>query len=133
MVKSIPIRVMLVDDQAVVRRGLKLLMQAFDDFTLVGEAADGVEAVRLCALLQPDVVLMDLTMPEMDGVTATETIHRCYPEVRVIVLSSFKDESIVQAALQAGAVSHLPKNVSIDEIAAAIREAGSNKLIGNGC
>ena len=133
MVGSIPIRVMLVDDQAMVRRGLKLLMQAFDDLTLVGEAANGVEAVRLCASLQPDVVLMDLTMPEMNGVIATETIHRRYPEVQIIALSSFKDESMVQAALQAGAVSYLPKNVSIDEIAAAIREADSNKSKGISC
>ena len=130
MVELAPIRVMLVDDQAVVRRGLRLLLQVFDDLTLVGEAADGVEAVRLCAKLQPDVVLMDLIMPEMDGVMATRIIHHRYPEVQIIVLSSFKDESMVQAALQAGAVSHLSKTVTIDEIAAAIREAGNNKSKG---
>ena len=121
-----PIRVMLVDDYVWVRRGLALLLQVFDDLTLVGEASNGAEAVRLCAERQPDVVLMDLVMPEMDGVTATKIICHRYPEIQVIALSSFKDETMAEAALRAGAINYLPKDVSIDDIANAIREAYQN-------
>ena len=123
MTEPSPIRVMIVDDHDVVRSGLSVFLEAFDDLELVGEAADGIEAIRLCAEVQPHVVLMDLVMPEMDGIAATKTIREASPTVQVIALTSFKDDELVEAALQAGAISYLLKNVSIDELAHAVRAA----------
>ncbi len=117
------IRVMLVDDHAVVRSGLAAFLMAFDDLELVGEAADGVEAVAMCGRVAPDVVLMDLVMPQMDGATATKAIRETYPDVQVIALTSFKEDDLVQGALQAGAIGYLLKNISTDELADAIRSA----------
>lgn len=123
MSESKPIRVLLVDDHAVVRSGLAGFLLAFDDLKLVGEAASGEEAVSLCRQAQPDVVLMDLMMPGMDGAEATRAIRERCPDIKVIVLTSFQEEELVQRALQAGAISYLLKNVSVDELAAAIRAA----------
>jgi NarL family two-component system response regulator LiaR len=127
MTETNPIRVMIVDDHDMVRSGLGVFLEAFDDLELVGEAADGEEAIRLCAEVQPHVVLMDLVMPEMDGVAATRAIRQAYPTVQVIALTSFNDQDLVQGALQAGAVGYLLKNASIDELAAAIRAARAGK------
>ncbi len=127
MTNPTPVRVMLVDDYDMVRRGLAVMLQAFDDLQLVGEAANSVEALRLCAELQPDVVLMDLVMPEMDGVAATRAIRQQFPDIQVIALTSFKEETMVGRALQAGAVGYLLKNVSIDELANAIRAAHTDR------
>ena len=110
MAKTSSIRVMLVDDHAVVRSGLKAFLMVFDDLELVGEAGSGREAVRLCEQIQPDVVLMDLVMPEMDGATATRKIRECCPEVQVIALTSFKEQELVQGALEAGAIGYLLKD-----------------------
>lgn len=118
-----PIRVMLVDDHAMVRRGLATFLQIFDDLELVGEADDGAAAVRLCARIQPDVILMDMVMPEMDGITATHAIRQQFPMVQVIALTSFKEEGLVQEALQAGAIGYLLKDVSAEELVQAIRAA----------
>lgn len=118
-----PIRVLLVDDHAMVRRGLAVMLQAFDDLALAGEAATGEEAVRLCAELRPEVVLMDMQLPDMTGVEATRAIRGANAAIQVIALTSFKDEAWVQAVLQAGAIGYLLKNASIDELAAAIRAA----------
>lgn len=117
------IRVMLVDDHAVVRSGLAAFLMAFDDLELVGEAGDGAEAVAMCGRVNPDVVLMDLVMPQMDGASATKAIREAYPDVQVIALTSFKEDDLVQGALQAGAIGYLLKNVSTDELADAIRSA----------
>ncbi len=117
------IRVMIVDDHAVVRSGLSAFMLAFDELDLVGEAENGKEAVRLCGELSPDVVLMDLMMPEMDGATATKFIRQQYPKTQVIALTSFREDTLVQGALQAGAISYLLKNVSADELVRAIQAA----------
>lgn len=117
------IRVLLVDDHAVVRSGLGAFLMAFDDFDLVGEARDGEEAVRLCEELQPDVVLMDLVMPGMDGAAATQVIRERWPQVQIIALTSFKEKELVEGALQAGAIGYLLKNVSADELANAVRAA----------
>jgi len=106
-----------------VRRGLAVFLTAFDDFELVGEAANGAEALVKCAKLQPDVVLMDLMMPEMDGVAATRAMRRDCPQTQVIALTSFHEEKLVESALKAGAIGYLFKNVSIDELAGAIRAA----------
>lgn len=120
---SKPIRVMLVDDHAVVRRGLKFFLLGFDDMELVAEAEGGEEALRLCAEVQPDVILMDMVMPGMDGATATQAIRNRHPRIQVVALTSFPEEDLVQKAVQAGAISYLLKDVSADELAKAIRLA----------
>lgn len=127
MSEETPIRVIIVDDHAVVRGGLRLFLKAFDDMELVGEADDGKEALRLCAEVRPDVVLMDLVMPEMNGVEATQVIQERYPQVQVIALTSFPEEDLVLAALEAGAISYLLKNISSRELASAIRAAHAGR------
>ena len=117
------IRVLVADDQSSVRQGLRFFLQAFDDLELIGEAADGQQAVNLCAQLQPDVVLMDLAMPVMDGVCATRAIRQHCPEVSVIVLTSLEDKGLFQEAFEAGAFGCLLKNVSAGQLAHAIRAA----------
>jgi len=121
------IRVMLVDDHAVVRSGLSAFLMAYDDLELVAEARGGEEAVRLCEQANPDVVLMDLVMPGMDGATATALIREKCPQIQVIALTSFKEQELVQGALQAGAIGYLLKDVSADELADAIRSAAAGK------
>lgn len=127
MLDAKPIRVLLVDDHAVVRSGLSAFLTIYDDLELAGEARDGVEAVRLCRHLQPDVVLMDLVMPEMDGATATRQIRQFCPHTQVIVLTSFREDELVQGALQAGAIGYLLKNVAADDLARAIRAAAAGR------
>jgi two-component system, NarL family, response regulator LiaR len=121
------IRVMLVDDHLMVRRGLATFLKVFDDLELAGEAANGLAAVQLCARLHPDVVLMDMVMPDMDGATATRLIRQQDPAVQVLALTSFKEGKLVQDALQAGAIGYLLKDVSADELAQAIRAAHAGR------
>jgi NarL family two-component system response regulator LiaR len=121
------LRVLLVDDHPMVRRGLAAFLKAFDDLELAGEAAQGEEAVQRCTEVQPDVVLMDLEMPVMDGVAATRAIRERFPTVQVLALTSFRDEELVQRALQAGAIGYLLKNVSADDLATAIRAAQAGR------
>jgi len=123
MTETRPIRVMIVDDHAVVRSGLAAFFQVYDDLELVGEARTGEEAVQICARVQPDVILMDLMMPGMDGATATRAIRQHYPQTQVVALTSFKEETLVQNALRAGAIGYLLKDVQADELAEAIRLA----------
>lgn len=118
-----PIRVVIVDDHSVVRSGLAAFLAIFDDLKLVGEAGGGQEAIRLCDQLEPDVVLMDLVMPQVDGPTATREIRRKHPQTQVVALTSFHDEERVRSVLQAGAISYLLKDVSADELRQAIRGA----------
>jgi NarL family two-component system response regulator LiaR len=127
MTESTPIRVMLVDDHAVVRSGLGAFLLAFDDLELVAEAGSGEEAVAMCNRFQPDVVLMDLKMPGMDGAAATRRIREHWPEIQVVALTSFKEHELVEEVLQAGAIGYLLKNVSADELADAIRAAHSGR------
>jgi NarL family two-component system response regulator LiaR len=127
MTEQRSIRVLLVDDHAVVRSGLGAFLLAFDDLELVGEAGSGEEAVCRCEQVEPDVVLMDLVMPGMDGATATRAIRERCPQIQVIALTSFKEEELVQGALQAGAIGYLLKNVSADELATAIRAAHAGR------
>jgi NarL family two-component system response regulator LiaR len=110
-----------------VRRGLATFLKVFDDLELAGEAASGQEAVQLCAQLQPNVVLMDMVMPDMDGATATRLIRKQSASVQVLALTSFKEEILVQSALQAGAIGYLLKDVSADELAQAIRAAHAGR------
>lgn len=120
---SNPIRVMLVDDHAVVRSGLSGFLLAFDDMELAGEASNGEEALRLCEQVKPDVILMDLVMPVMDGAAATRAIRRRCPHIQIIALTSFKEKELVQGALDAGAIGYLLKSVSVEELVDAIRAA----------
>jgi len=117
------IRVLLVDDHAVVRSGLSFFLSTTDDIEVVGEAADGEQALRLCAQLHPDVVLMDMVMPRMDGFTAIQQVHQQQPAIRVLALTSFLDGAFVQRALQAGASGYLLKDVQARDLADAIRAA----------
>jgi NarL family two-component system response regulator LiaR len=123
------IRVMVVDDHAVVRSGLRALLLVSHDLELVGEASNGNEAIRLCAQLQPDVVLMDMVMPEMDGAAATQVIRHNYPRVRIVALTGFMQDNLVQRALHAGAIGYLLKDASADELADAIRDAHAGRSI----
>jgi NarL family two-component system response regulator LiaR len=121
------VRVVVVDDHAVVRNGIEYSLLAVDDIELVGSAESGAEAVRLCEELQPDVILMDMMMPGMDGVTATRVVLKRCPQARVIALTSFQEGSLVQKALRAGAISYLLKDVGMGELAQAIRSAYAGK------
>jgi NarL family two-component system response regulator LiaR len=121
------IRIMLVDDHAVVRSGLSAFILAFDDFVLVGDVSDGEKALALCETARPDIILMDLVMPGMDGAETTGLIREKYPNIQVIALTSFKEQDLVERALKAGAISYLLKDVSAEELAQAIRAANSGK------
>lgn len=127
MTESKNIRVLLVDDHAVVRSGLADFLFAYDDLELVGEASSGEVAVSMCERVKPDVVLMDLVMPGMDGAEATRAIRQACPDIQVIVLTSYKDEDLVQNAMQAGAIGYLLKNVTAAELAEAIRSAKAGR------
>lgn len=118
-----PIRVMIVDDHGMVRRGLVAYLKNDENLELVGEARNGREALQMCEQLQPDVVLMDLVMPELDGTAATRIIRERWPQIQVIALTSFREKDLVQKALQAGAISYLLKNISGSELAEAIQAA----------
>lgn len=122
------IKVLIVDDHAVVRSGLSKFLKVNKDLQLVGEASDGKEAIQLASLHAPDVVLMDLMMPGIDGVAATREIHKKHPSIKVIALTSFSDQNMVQGALQAGAIGYLQKNVTAAELANAIRSAHAGRM-----
>lgn len=127
MTDSQTIRVMLVDDHAMVRRGLTAFLKVYPDLEMVGEAANGREAVDSCERFRPDVILMDLMMPEMDGASATRHIRSNRPEIQIIALTSFQEKDLVQEALQAGAISYLLKGVTAQELANAIRAAHAGR------
>ncbi len=127
MAEENPIRVMIVDDHTVVRSGLGAFLLAYDDLDLVAEANSGEHALSLCDQVKPDVVLMDLVMPGMDGAATTRAIREKCPGIQVIALTSFKEQELVQAALQAGAIGYLLKNLSADELANAIRAAHAGR------
>ena len=127
MTPTQPIRVLLVDDHTMVRRGLATFLMAFDDLELAGEADSGDVAIQLCAQVQPDVILMDIMMPGMDGVSATRAIRQQFPTVQVVALTSFKEEGMIQGVLQAGAIGYLLKDVSAEELAQAIRAAHAGR------
>jgi NarL family two-component system response regulator LiaR len=123
-----PIRILLVDDHAVVRSGLSKFLMVNKDLELVAEASDGNEAIQMTGLHKPDVILMDLMMPGMDGITATREIHQKYPHVKIIALTSFSEQNMVQGALQAGAIGYLQKNVTAVELGNAIRSAHAGRM-----
>ncbi|MEP6989240.1 MAG: response regulator transcription factor, partial [Chloroflexota bacterium] len=114
---------MIVDDHAMLRKGLAVFLMSYDDLELVGEAANGKDGVALCANKQPDVVLMDLMMPIMDGITATRLIRQDFPNIQVIILTSFGEERLIKDVLFAGAISYVFKKILADDLARVIRAA----------
>jgi len=118
---------MLVDDHAMVRKGLATFLKVFDDLELAGEAESGAAAIQLCGEVLPDVILMDMVMPDMDGATATRVIRQKFPHVQVIALTSFKEGELIKNALEAGAIAYLLKDVSADDLVRAIRAAHAGR------
>jgi NarL family two-component system response regulator LiaR len=129
MPRADKIRLLIVDDHKVVRNGLQVFISLYDDIEVVGEARNGQQAVEQCATHQPDVVLMDMVMPVMDGPTATRLIREQFPQVQVVALTSFDEEEIVQRAIEAGAVGYLYKDVEEDELIDAIRSAREGRPV----
>ena len=129
MSMSEPISVLIVDDHAVVRRGIRALLEAEGDFAVVGEVGSGGEAVLLAADLAPDVVLMDLVMPEMNGVEATRLLKHESPRSQVIVLTSYHEDEHIYPAIRAGALSYLLKSVGLEELTEAIRKAARGEAV----
>lgn len=127
MKESDRIRVLIVDDHDMLREGLASFLAAYPDLELAGQAASGREAIRLCNEAPPDVVLMDLKMPDMDGVQTTRQLLERHPQLKIVALTSFGEEDLVRAELQAGAIGYLLKNVSAAELAQAIRSAHSGR------
>lgn len=125
---SDPIRLMIVDDHTMVRRGLATILKVFDDLQLVGEAESGEAAIQLCANVLPDVILMDMSLPGMDGAMATRAIRKKFPQIQVLVLTSFKDGKLIKQALEAGAIGYLLKDVSADDLVQAIRSAHAGRV-----
>jgi NarL family two-component system response regulator LiaR len=124
---SQPIRVMRVDDHTMVRRGLATFLMVFDDFKLVGEAENGADAIQLCAKVLPEVILMDMVMPGMDGASATRAIRQQFPQVQVIALTSFKEGDLIKNALEAGAMGYVLKDIAADELARALCAAHAGR------
>jgi NarL family two-component system response regulator LiaR len=123
-----PIRILLVDDHEVVRSGLEKFLMVNRDMELAGEASDGAEAIELAGKNNPDIILMDLMMPVVDGITATREIHKKYPQIKIIALTSFSEQNLVQGALQAGAIGYLQKNLTAAELGNAIRSAYDGRM-----
>ena len=121
------IKLLIVDDHAVVRKGLRGFLELTEEFNFVGEGTNGLEAVTLAQELQPDVVLMDLIMPEMDGIEATRRIKLANPDTKILILSSFGDENNVLPAIQAGALGYILKDIDPEELADAIRKTAQGK------
>ncbi|MCS6940094.1 MAG: response regulator transcription factor [Roseiflexus sp.] len=123
-----PIRILLVDDHAVVRQGLKMFLSLDSDLQVVGEAENGEDAIRLTRALHPDVVLMDLLMPVMDGSTATALIRREFPETEVIALTSVLEDEAIMKAMRAGATGYLLKDTQAEELRRAIKAAAAGQV-----
>ena len=123
-----PIRVLVADDHSVVRRGLRGFLELNDDFELVGEASNGEEAVQMAQQLKPDVVLMDILMPRMDGIQATAAIRKSLPDTEVIALTSVLEDASVVGAVRAGAIGYLLKDTEDDELCRAIKAAAAGQV-----
>lgn len=123
-----PIRILIVDDHSVVRQGLRMFLGLDPELEVIGEAQDGAEGVRMAHLLKPDVVLMDLLMPVMDGITAIGTIRREMPEVEVLALTSVLEDASVVGAVRAGAIGYMLKDTQADELCRAIKAAAEGQV-----
>jgi DNA-binding NarL/FixJ family response regulator len=124
-----PVRLLLVDDHAVVREGLRAFLRLVPGLEVVGEAADGATGARVAAEVRPDVVLLDLVMPGGDGIAALRALREAVPEARVLVLTSFTDDAQIFAAMEAGAAGYLLKDVEPDALAAAVREVAAGNPV----
>src|SRR5579883_3148661 len=125
-----PLRILVADDHLVVRKGLRLLLEEMGEgFSLVGEAVDGLQAIRLTGELQPDVVLMDVRMPGMDGLAAIEQIHQAWPQVAVVILTTYNDDEALLRGLQAGACGYILKEASAETLFHAIRTAARGEFL----
>jgi two-component system, NarL family, response regulator LiaR len=122
------IRILLVDEHSAVRSGLRKFIMVNKDLESVGEATDRQEAVQMTALHKPDVILMDLMRPGMDGLTATREIHRKHPEIKIITLTSFSEKKLVLGAISAGAIGYLQKNITAVELKNAIHAAQAGRM-----
>jgi DNA-binding NarL/FixJ family response regulator len=125
--QSATIRVAVVDDNDMLRYGMSVVLEAVEDISFVGEARSGAEALELCGRVNPDVILVDLVMPEMSGVVTIQKIREAMPHIRCIALTSFDEAQLVRDALDAGAISYLIKNLSLDALAQSIRDAYAGK------
>jgi NarL family two-component system response regulator YdfI len=123
------IRILIADDHLIIRQGLRLILETESDFELVGEACDGAEALNLCRELNPDVVLMDLRMPNMDGLTAIEKLHKELPEIAVVILTTFNEDELMFRGLQAGARGYLLKDTDRATLFATIRAAACHEIL----
>jgi DNA-binding NarL/FixJ family response regulator len=123
------INVLLVDDQTLIRQGIRVLLEIEDGIQVVGQASNGIEALQQVEVLHPDVVLMDVRMPEMDGVTATRELSIRFPEIKVIILTTFEDDETVFEGLKAGARGYLLKDISSEEMAAAVRRVAAGEAL----
>lgn len=123
------IRVLITDDHSIVREGLRLILETTDDMVVVGEAADGAEAIRLVAADLPDVVLMDLRMPGMDGLTAVEHLQRDYPQVAIVILTTYNEDDLMLRGLQAGAKGFLLKDTSRQTLLDTIQAAAKGESL----
>lgn len=121
------IRVMIIDDHDLIRQGLRIVLEDFSDLEIVADTADARTGIALCSVHKPDVVLMDMLMPNMEGVTATRLLRNTYPHAEVIALTSSSDGTIIKNALDAGVIGYMLKSGSIDELATAIRDAYQGK------
>src|ERR1700722_3695344 len=126
---GLPTKVLLVDDHPVVREGLRAMIDAEDDLTVVGEAGSGAEAIALAESLRPDVILMDLRMPDVDGVTATERILAALPRTRIVVVTTYESDTDILRAVEAGAAGYLLKDASRTEVADAVRDSARGKTV----
>jgi len=124
-----PIRILVADDHLIVREGLRLILEAADGMELVGEAADGADAVRLASQLQPDVVLMDLRMPGMDGLTAIERLRAMQPDIAVVILTTYNEDDLMVRGLRAGARGFLLKDTDRETLFNAIRAAARGEML----
>jgi NarL family two-component system response regulator YdfI len=126
---SEPIRILVADDHLIIRQGLRLILETRDGFEMVGEAADGAEAVRLCAELHPDVVLMDLRMPGMDGLTAIERLRLEQPGIAVVILTTFNEDDLMMRGLRLGAKGYLLKDTDRETLFNTIRAASRGETL----
>jgi NarL family two-component system response regulator YdfI len=124
-----PIRILIADDHRIVREGLRLILESQDGFALVGEAADGAEAVRMAEALKPDVILMDLRMPNMDGITAIKNIHATDPQAAIVILTTYNEDDLMIRGLRAGARGFLLKDTDRESLFRAIRSAARGETL----
>jgi two-component system, NarL family, response regulator LiaR len=121
------IRILIADDHPMVRHGINVLLGVQDDLEVIGEAENGLEAIDMCGKLRPDIVLMDLIMPEVNGIEATRKILENWPEIKVVTLTSFIDKKLIEDSLKAGAIGYVSKNISGENLLTTIRDAYKGK------